>query len=480
MKSFDEHAMTPDNAPEGSCHTLASALQALLKTQAMRETLSLLIPEVVQLWAGDNRLKNKIAGPIGNSIQKSLRENSTRNNGDAIHASRVMPDIITSLMVTLESAAQAFEALSPEEKEKQVKAMLAPLGTGHAGQILTRIMHALHDLHGQNPTALADAITPVLQQWIEKTDFGALRDVADTMAPEIRALAIGINDILWRYPSKLVLSLSFLPDLVNLAVIGLGETLGRFNRAAPDLVADILLSMVRSVDGQTLGVALNELAELVRKVHTGSALIGEPGNPRLQEDLRRMVAKIVEALDSRTYWAARVALAEDKEVLRRSLMDVLMDHPDVITGGIKTYAARQNPRWRARRHGLEGLEAVPDDDMGAALEVGLSDLDLQELGEVVNLTGVLANRLMALKPELIGSLAEQMVASLDMGEIETALHAILNATGPPLRPVWRAILPEILSEICRTLEPTEDEYESRMAEVRQQLRSLLMGEAVTS
>ena len=175
MKSFDEHAMTPDNAPEGSCHTLASALQALLKTQAMRETLSLLIPEVVQLWAGDNRLKNKIAGPIGNSIQKSLRENSTRNNGHAIHARRVMPDIITSLMVTLESAAQAFEALSPEEKEKQVKAMLAPLGTGHAGQILTRIMHALHDLHGQNPTALADAITPVLQQWIEKTDFGALR-----------------------------------------------------------------------------------------------------------------------------------------------------------------------------------------------------------------------------------------------------------------------------------------------------------------
>ena len=73
-----------------------------------------------------------------------------------------------------------------------------------------------------------------------------------------------------------------------------------------------------------------------------------------------------------------------------------------------------------------------------------------------------------------------MVASLDLEEIETALHAILHATGPPLRPVGRAILPDILSEICRTLEPAEDEYESRMAEVRQQLRSLLMGEAVTS
>lgn len=480
MKSFDTHAVTPDNAPEESRQTISSALQALMKTQAMRETLSILIPEVVQLWAGDNRLKNKIAGPIGKSIQKGLRTDNTRKNSHAPHVRRVMQDIITSLMSALESAAQAFEALSPEEKEKQVKALFAQCGTGQAGRILTRVMRALHDLHGQNPTALADAMTPVVQKWIEKTDFGALRDVADTIEPEIRALAIGINDTLWRYPSKLVLSLSFLPDLVNLAVIGLGETVGRFNRAAPDLVADILLSMVRSLDGKTLGMALNELAELVRKVHTGSALIGEAGAPRLQEDLRQMVAAILEQLDSRAYWRARVAFAEDKEVFRRSLVEVLADHPEFFTGRIKTYAARQNPDWRARRHGLEALEAMPDDDMAAALEEGLSDLDLQELGEVVNLSGVLANRLMALKPELLGRLAGQVVASLDLAEIETALHDILHVAGPPLRPVGRAILPEILSEICRTLEPAEDEYEPRMAEVRQQLRSLLMGEAVMS
>ena len=480
MTSFDAHGMPSDDSREGSHHTLASAMQALMKTPAMRETLSILIPEVAQLWAGDNRLKSKIAGPIGKSIQKGLQTDNNRNNSRAPHACRVMPDIITSLMSALESAAQAFEALSPEEKEKQVKALFVHFGTGQAGRILTRVMGALHDLHGRNPTVLADAMTPVVQKWIEKTDFGALRDVADTIEPEIRALAIGINDTLWRYPSKLVLSLSFLPDLMNLVAVCLGETIGRFNRAAPDLVADILLSLVRSVDGKSLGAALSELTELVRKIHTGSALIGEPGAPRLQEDLRQLAAGIVEQLDSQTYWAARVALAEDREVLRRSLAAVLADHPDVITEGIKTYAARQNPVWRARRNGLEAMDAIPDNDLGTALEEGLADLDLQELGEVVNLSGILANRLMALKPELIRSLAEQVVASLDMGEIETALRDILHAAGPHLRPVWRAILPEVLSETCRILEPAEDEYEARMTEVRQQLRSLLIGEAVTS
>jgi hypothetical protein len=469
--------MPSDNAREGSHHTLATALQALMKTPAMRETLSILIPEVVQLWAGDHRLKNKITGPIGKSIQQGLRPEIAR---DEAQAGGVMPEIITYLMAALEATAQAFDGFSPEEKEKRIKAFFAHFGTGQTGRILTRVMHALHDLHGANPTALAEAMTPVLQQWIVKTDFGALRDAADTMAPEIRALAIGINDILWRYPSKLVLSLSFLPDLMNLVAVCLGETIGRFNRAAPDLVADILLSLVRSLDGQSFGAALNELTELVRKIHTGSALIGEPGAPRLQEDLRQLAEGIAEQLDSRTYWAARVALAEDKEVLRRSLAAVLADHPDVITEGIKTYAARQNPVWRTRRQGLEALEAVPDDDLGNALEEGVSDLDLQELGEIVNLSGVLANRLMALKPELIGSLAEQVVASLDMAEVETALSDILKATGPPLRPIWRAVLPEILSETCRILEPAEDEYEERMTEVRQQLRSLLVGEAVPS
>ena len=67
-----------------------------------------------------------------------------------------------------------------------------------------------------------------------------------------------------------------------------------------------------------------------------------------------------------------------------------------------------------------------------------------------------------------------------MAEIETALSDILKATGPPLRPIWRAVLPEVLSETCRILEPAEDEYEARMTEVRQQLRSLLVGEAVPS
>jgi hypothetical protein len=469
--------MPSDDDHEGSNLTLASALQALIKTPAMRETLSILIPEVVQLWAGDHRLKNKITGPIGKSIQQGLRPESSR---DEAHADSVMPEIITYLMAALEAAAKAFEGFSPEEKEKQVKAFFAHFGTGQTGRILTRVMHAFHDLHSANPTALAEAMTPVLQQWIVKTDFGALRDAADTMAPEIRALAIGINDILWRYPSKLVLSLSFLPDLMNLVAVCLGETIGRFNRAAPDLVADILLSLVRSLDGQSFGAALNEMTELVRKIHTGSALIGEPGAPRLQEDLRQLAEGIAEQLDSRTYWAARVALAEDKEVLRRSLAAVLADHPDVITEGIKTYAARQNPVWRTRRQGLEALVAVPDDDLGNALEEGVSDLDLQELGEIVNLSGVLVNRLMALKPELIGSLAEQVVASLDMAEIETALSDILKATGPPLRPIWRAVLPQILSETCRILEPAEDECEERMTEVRQQLRSLLVGEAVPS
>ena len=73
MTSSDAPAMPSDDAREGSRHTLASALQALMKTPAMRETLSILIPEVDLekcTFCGKSRhhVESLIAGPPGINI----------------------------------------------------------------------------------------------------------------------------------------------------------------------------------------------------------------------------------------------------------------------------------------------------------------------------------------------------------------------------------------------------------------------------
>ena len=467
---------TTNDTQSPSQHPQPSALRELLQTREVRKILSLLIPEFLDLWAGDHPLKKKAARPIGRSFQKSLRH-PRANGGDRDDGlGDVMPEIVDRLLASLQAAAETAETLSPEEKQKHLKALGAYFTAGQSGRLLTSLLRSLHALHETHPTALADALTPAIRSWIVHTDFGALRDVADRMGPEIKALAEAINAILWQYPSKLVLSLSFLPDPLNLAVICLQKAIRRFNQASPDLVADIALSLVRSVDGRAVGAALNELTEVIRKIHTGSALIGDPGMPRFQNDMRQMLDDIVAGMDSPTYWSAKVALEEDKAIMARSLFETLADRPDFITEGLRTYAARKNPGFRSGRYGLEALIDMTDTDLGTALEDGVSDLDLQELGDIVNLVCELSNRVLALRPELARNLAEQLAASLDVAEIKDAAGGILETSGAAFRPVLRATLPDILSQLCRIMEPADDGYEDQMAEARQHLRSLLIGE----
>jgi hypothetical protein len=458
---------------------LPSALQVLLRTREIREALGLLIPEFLDLWAGDHPLKKKAARPLGRSFQKGLQQPSTRGGGPT-GLGEVMPEMVDRLFATLQAAVDKTATLAPEEKQKHLDALGASLAAGQAGRLFTRALQSLHDLHQTHPTALADAIAPAIRSWVEHTDFGALRDLADTMQPEARALAGEINALLWQYPSKLVLSLSFLPDLLNLAVIFLQETLRRFNQAAPDLVADIALSLVRSVDGRSLGAVLNELTALIRKIHTGSALIGDPGRPGFQDDMQQMMTAIVGELDSHGYWSARIALQEDKEIVVRSLSEALADRPEVVSEGLRTYAARKNPGLRAGRLRLEALEQISDDALRQVLDDGLSDLDLQAWSDSVNLACGLVNRVTALKPELIPYLAQQLSASLDVDEIETAGRDALKASGGAFRPLLRGLLPDIIVQLSRALAPAEDEYEAKVARARKHLRSLLMDQEVVS
>ena len=461
----------PRSAPSSA---MAAALQAIVQTREIREALGALIPAVVQLWAGSTPLKKRVARPVARSIERSLRPSPAEDRGPGDSLADHLPDVLNALLAEMEIAAAQWEGLPPEEMGELVKRLGEAFGTGQTGRILTRLMRGLHDLHRTRPTALAEAISPAILNWIEATDFGALRDAADTMGPEVAALARDINAVLWRYPAKLVLLLSFLPDLLNAAVVVLQETLRRFNQASPDLVADITLALFRAVDGEALGCLMNELAEVLRKIHTGSALIGEAGRPQFQQDTAQAMRAALHSLDSRLYWGARVALAEDRAALAHSLGDVLTAHPDFVTEALKTIAARKNPGLRTTRLRLEALEDIPDDDLSGALEQGLSTLDLQEVGDIANLASGLANRVTALKPALIPDLARQLAAALDADEIQDAAGAFLAAAGPAAVPILRALLPDLLSLLGDALEPIDDHHEAQMRASRRRLRALLL------
>ncbi len=464
------------HASRKSDKPLLAALRQLIKTREIQETIGVLIADLIQLWAGDTALKKGVARQVGKRIRNGLSPDRSEAPPTQAHLGEAMANLLDSLLVLLETK---IETLSVAERETRLKEMLARIFTGDSGPLFTLVMQALKEIHAQHPTVLAEAITPAIHSWVTQTDFGALREAADNMGPEIDALAEGINDILWQYPAKLLLLLSFCPDLVNSSMDVLTRTLAKFNQAAPDLIADIVFSLIRDVNGTSLGKAFNQLSEVTRKIHTGSTLIGGPGNPQFQYEMQRKMPEIIAQIDSRTYWQARIALSEKREIITRSLLDAQTETPEFQIEGLATLDARKNPAIRTQRHRLESLSEIPDDGISTALDRGLSNLDLQEVSDIVNLTCGLINRVIALRPELVRGLVDQLVGGLDMIEIETVLRRLFEESAPSLRPVLRAALPDMIDLLCQALAPADDEYEARMAKARRQMRALFTDAEVT-
>ncbi len=480
-------ALTQNAAATSNQRTVIFFIQDLLQTQEIRKALAFFTPELLNLWAGDSTFKTALARPLGKLISDSLVAGPpaaypSLADGKfwAGRLEALAPEIADLLFQAGDTLIGGLEELPAQRREKVITALISGLTDGHSGALLTRLAKLLGRLHEDNPRFLTDALRPGVLGWMENTDFGELREVMDNSAADVEAFAGMINDVIWQYPAKLVLALSFLPDLANAAGVILRESVGRFNQVSPDLVADIVLALFRNLDGHTLGRCLQELSELIRKIHTGSALIGDPGTPRFVQDLSNLVEQAAAHLDGAVLAKAFTALAEDGAVLQRALTAALQSNPELWLEQLRRTADRKNPKVRALGHRLAALESLAGDDAAAAVADGVATLDLQAAAEVINLTAVLFNRIQDLRPEALSVLAGQLAEGLDLSACRTAADTIATALGKKLAPVGRALLPGIIREACGWLAPADDEYEADMAAAREMLRSVLKLEAAAS
>ena len=143
----------------------------------------------------------------------------------------------------------------------------------------------------------AESLRPIVRELVEKIDFGEIKEAADFHQENIAAAVMMINEELWRYPAKVICLLSLVPAVVNMGVSTAKESLVPINKLAPDLLADVVFSLVDNIDGKNIGRLINELAELVRKIHTGSTLLGEPGKPQLPYTLSRLTGETMSTVD---------------------------------------------------------------------------------------------------------------------------------------------------------------------------------------
>ncbi len=466
-----------------------TAIARLLKTREVRQALAKILPDLLHVFAGDsrNRFKQVVFKITGSFLTKSLARPEDvfeapelaplfDDPGFVKHLAEPLPELINGLFDLVSAAAQTIENLDAGDKKEILKNLTAGLSTGQTGTLITRACRIINDLHQSEPEFFTTALAPGFQKWIESIDFGELKEMVDNSGQDGRAFVEMVNNVMWQYPAKVVLLLALIPSLVNALTVSADISLGRLNDLPPDLLTDVVLSFVKEVNPAPMASLFNQVLEIVRKIHTGSALLGDPGSPQLPRVLTKMIDQILDQTDPAVFWKAKIALAETSATLNYAAVEAAgrnqkFKHLNLIMG-----PELFNIRLKALNQRLALWDSEEDAEMAAALSQNLGAYDVQEMGEVVNNALRLVNRLADEQPEIFTKLAAEMVNAIDEYELaETATH-FFSGAAREFKPMARAVVPGLVTWICDVLQPSDDEYEADAETARNALRALLAKE----
>ncbi|MDY6824123.1 MAG: hypothetical protein SWH68_10080 [Thermodesulfobacteriota bacterium] len=466
-------------------------LSEILGTREIRTAIADSVPEVLNLWAGDRFTRKLMGNAVARNIQKGLarpgdemeREELTELFSDPQHLDRLaemLPGLLDTGAEIAIKTGEALAALPPDHRQKTLSALLSAVCTGRGGAVITTWAKVLAGIQTGSPDFLARTLEPGIRKWIDDTDFGELKELLEATAGSAGPLAAMINDLIWRYPAKVVLLTSLLPSLANILLDAANESLGRFNRLPPDLVADVVLSCFREMDGEKIGRTINELAELGRKIHTGSALTGDGGVTGFSRDLHDFLTTVVAAVDGKVLFKAKTALAGGRETLATALADTLEDNPDLMIESLRNRHSGCNATIKTTGRHAAMMADMPAEEFTNAFSESLSQLNAGEAAEIVNLVFLLINRIRDLNPAVLPSVAAQIINGLDLSEIEDTVEGMSRDIGDVLKPLGRAVLPHLIQTACQWLMPEDDPTDETAAAARDAILSFLNTQEVPS
>lgn len=459
-------------------------LSGILNTREMRTAIADACPEVLNLWAGDRFTRKLLGNAVARNIQKGLARPGDELRHDELaelfsdprhldHLADILPGLLDTAADIALNIGESLAALPPDQREKTLAGILSAVSSGRSGAVITTWARVLANIQAENPDFLARTLEPGISKWINDTDFGELKDLLNAAAGSLGPMTAMAGDLLWQYPAKVVLMASFLPTLANMMLDIANEGLGRFNQMPPDLVTDVMLSYLRDVDGEKIGTIINELTELIRKIHTGSALIGDGGVTGFNRELHDCLTAIVTSVNGETFFKARKTLADGRTTMGSVFADILESHPDLLLDAIRNRHANWNTAIHNTARQTILLADLPEEDVTQAFAENLSQLDAGEASEIANLTSLFINRIRASSPAVLPSVVAQIANGLDLLEIEDTVKGVLDDIGDIVKPLGRAVLPHLVETACRWLMPEDDPSDETAAAAREAIKAFL-------
>jgi hypothetical protein len=427
----------------GSANFIAGFIAAFLQTKEFKKILGALLPDVLHAWAGASRLKMALVWPIVKIIGRM------------------------------------FKIKDADEEKTPVKDYLYEADFGQIGTVLTEGARAINKIHQENRLYLSEKYGPALLAIVEHVDFGEIKEMLDTSADDFVALAGRVNEGVWEYPAKMVCLLSMLPALGNILVRSLMKTTAPINSLAPDLLADVIISLVREIDGKNIGMLVNQVCELIRKVHTGSALLGEKGTHALPAGITRVTASIMDAVDIQLLLKSRAMLREITGIVRASFIDILEAHPEYAVDFFQSHFRSLVAIVRAWSLKADAFERLfTGEDINREFARGMGELDAQEIASTVGRICVLFNQVRKMSPGTIRNFLSQFFGTLDGSTAGETARWLIDDLVQSMKPLAPEIMPPVIRGIADLIAP-DGEVSPEMKDACDKLRNVFKGMEVT-
>ncbi|KPA18950.1 hypothetical protein MHK_000833 [Candidatus Magnetomorum sp. HK-1] len=324
-------------------------------------------------------------------------------------------------------------------------------------------------------TLIISKSIPMVRAFFENTDFSDIKTFLEQSKDDFKKIIQGINTLLVEYPGKLITSLSFIPDISNHLIFYLKDLISRLNALPADILTDILLSVLKEIDPKTTARLINNFNELVRQVHTGSALIGEAGSPQFSADLIAKLRIILNEIDPELLLKAGNAIIDGKKTVISTFNNVISEDQTFLKIHLEHLMSSQNAKTEVLKEKLEKIEDLNDEE---GIKELISVLNTYDLAEIINIFFRILNELHEDSPELFQNLISEFFNTLDINEIQETFIAIFYDTGSAFRPFLRTIVPVFVKEFINCMTPEDDGNDEKIAEMQEMLRHFIMGKEI--
>ncbi len=470
------------NGGDGRDQLTEKLVEKLLQTKEFKEMTGALMPEVLRVWAGDSSFRRMVARLVGKTMESSLLspeqgDGKTPTMWEDLELTALLleklPALVNHGIKGTGGISKVLDSLSDEKKQTVMGEALKAIDSASLGEAVSTFIRIINEIHENNPTFVSDQMQEPIQRLVENLDFADVEDIVKHSQNDLVGLVRAVNVVFDRYPAKVVCLLGIVPATINVITAISNEASSQLDNMPPDLLTEVILSLMEDIDGKAIGEAINYQNELLRKIHTGSALLGPAGHPQFTQELTRKLKEIVSVIDTEVWWKGRQAIAEVKEARENAKYALLQEKPEMLAAQLKEAPVLANAKIRSLVTTVSLLDEFDDEEMAEAVAEGALRLDMQGLAEALNLHASVANRVRKSKPDLAMSMLESFSYSLDIQELGDAAQWLMRDVAVSFKPLIRSVFPHVVEGICECLAPDNDAEQEGVERALGALRELL-------